>query len=126
MTMTSPRRYSRRRRGVTLYYGIVLMAVVTMFISLSVDFGRAQLAKTELARAADAAARYAAMGLSDNTYIAKAIDAANDNTVDGTALVLQSTDITAGTWASGTFTAGTASPNAVRVIAQRAASRGTA
>jgi len=73
--------------------------------SLAVDFGRAQCAKTELQRAADAAARYAASGIDDGTWADKAVAAARDNLVDGIPLALDNSQ--PGTpktsrWATGT------------------------
>ncbi len=130
---TSPCRAIRRRRhparslrGTVLIYCIVAFTTLSGFVSLGVDLGRAQLAKTELQRAADAAARYAAQGVSDGTYLSKAQAAASANTVDSTPLTLLASDVTLGTWSNGAFTAGGANPNAVRVVAVRSAARGTA
>ncbi len=94
--------------------------------SFGVDYARVQLAKTELMRAADTAARYAANGVADGTYLAKAQAAASDNTVDGTTVSLQSSDVELGTWNSTTkvFTTGGASPSAIRVTARRTQARG--
>lgn len=118
----------RQRRGATLIFAAVAMVALTGFVSLAVDLGRAQVAKTELRRAADGAARYAASGISDGTTLSKAIAVASANTVDGSPLVLQASDVTAGTWDSTTrtFTAGGWTPNAVRVVAVRNTARGTA
>ncbi len=109
-------------------YIILALPVMILFCSLAVDVGQAQMAKTEMYRAADAAARYAATGISDSTYQAKAIAAASDNTVTGQSLVLQAADIDVGVWSTSThaFTVTSVSPNAVRVTARRAAVRGTA
>src|SRR5437660_1393788 len=52
-----------RGRGVAMWYAIVLMTVLCMLLSLAVDFGRAQLVKTEMRRAADAGARAAASAI---------------------------------------------------------------
>src|SRR5437016_2620154 len=112
--------------GFSLVWLIVCMVSLLGFVSLAVDLGRVQCAKTELYRAADAAARYAATGLSDGTAASKAIAAAADNTVDGTALVLTNSDVVTGTWANGTFTAGGASPNAVKITAGRTTAHGNA
>src|SRR4051794_10402404 len=115
---------ARRHRGVAIFYSFFAVVAVIAFISLAVDFGRVQLAKTELRRAADAAARYACSGISDGTAITKAISAAGQNNVDGAALVLQDADVRVGTWSAGTFTSGGTSPNAVRIKAERSAARG--
>jgi hypothetical protein len=100
------------------------MVVLSAFVSLAVDLGRVQVAKTELRSVADAAARHATRGLSDSTYLAKAQDVATANTCDGVAVSLQSADVEAGTWSNGTFTPGGSSPNSVRVTARRSAARG--
>ena len=47
----------RRRSGVTVVYTIILLTALIGLASLAVDYARVQLAKTELQRAADAAAR---------------------------------------------------------------------
>src|SRR4051794_20388854 len=119
-------RSARRRKGLVIIYAIVIMVAMFAIISLAVDLGRVQVAKTELQRAADAGARYAALGINDGTAITKGMAAANDNTVDGNPVAIQSTDVTVGTWASGTFTSGGFTPNAVRVTARRSTSRGNA
>src|SRR5437867_6406007 len=113
-------------RGFSLVWTIVCITVLMTFVSLAVDLGRVQCAKTELYRAADAAARYAATGISDGTSATKAIAAAADNNVDGSPLVLTSNDVVPGTWSNGTFTAGGASPNAVKITASRTSARGNA
>ncbi len=45
------------RRGAILIYSIYIMLLMTAMISLAVDYGRVQMIKTELQRAADATAR---------------------------------------------------------------------
>src|SRR5437016_2131421 len=115
-----------RQRGFSLVWTIVCMTSLLAFASLAVDLGRVQSAKTELRRAADAAARYATSGLSDGTALTKAIAAAAENDVDGTPLILTNSDVVLGTWSGGTFTAGGASPNAIKVSAQRSQARSTA
>ena len=123
---TDHRSIEPARRGTAMIWSIVSMVTLMAFISLAVDMARVQVAKTELQRAADAASRYALTGISDGTYVSKAQTAASDNTCDGATVSLLSSDIQSGTWASGTFTAGGSSPNAIRIIAHRAGSRGTA
>lgn len=119
-------RSGQRRNGLVLIYAIIIMVAMFAIISLAVDLGRVQVAKTELQRAADAGARYAALGINDGTAITKGIAAAGDNSADGSAVTLQSSDVTVGTWANGTFTSGGFTPNAVRVTARRSTSRGDA
>lgn len=107
---------------------MIAFTALSGIVSLSVDYGRVQLANAELQCAADAAARQGATGLSNGTTLAKAQSVASQNYVDGTPLVLQAADVQTGTWNSsaGTFTAGGSSPNAVRVTGCRTAARGTA
>ena len=120
--------HRKRRSGIALIYGIFALTCVCAVTSLAVDLGRFHVAKTELYTAADAAARYAATGIANGTAPRKAIAVASANHVDGVPLILQAGDVTIGTWDadSKTFTAGGFSPNAVRVTAHRAESRGTA
>ena len=100
------------------------------FVSLAVDLGHVQTTKTELRRAADAAARAGSAHLQDpnaNTaVVTAATNMAAQNNVDGSPLVLQTSDITIGTWLNGAFTAGGKSPNAVEVNAYHTAARGDA
>jgi Flp pilus assembly protein TadG len=112
----------------------VAFVVLLAFCSLAVDLGRVQLVKTELRRAADAAARYAITGLPTGVAAAQdwALAAAAENKADGTPVVLDRTlDVEFGTWnpvarsfapLAGTARAGA---TAVRVTAPRLKSRGT-
>jgi hypothetical protein len=118
------RRIHSRCRGISLVWAIICMVALLGFVSLAVDVGRVQTAKTELRRAADAAARYGVTGINDNSYRTKAIAAAADNKVDGVPLELKNGDVTLGTWSSGTFTSGGSAPNAVQVRARRTTGRG--
>ncbi len=125
---------ANRSRGMSLIYIAMSMVVLCAFASLAVDLGRVQLAKTELRRAADSAARYAAMSIPDGTsiVIANAKDAANDNTADGTTVVLKNSDIEFGTWSitNKTFTVLTGSArsgaNAIRITTRRTAATSNA
>ena len=110
-----------------LLYVTIMYTLLCGFVSMGVDFGRVQVAKTELERAVFAASRAGAAGIVDGTASAKAIQFAAANLVDGTPLVLQNADVVVGTWTTGTgFSAGGPSPNAVQVSAYRIAARGTA
>lgn len=122
------------RRGVSMIYALVAMVALTGFVSLAVDVGRVQIAKTELQQAADAAARYGASSLSLGTSTVKSRVAAValENKVDGQGLVIdQTNDIEFGTWdpATKTFTVLTGSAQsgatALRITARRLASRNT-
>jgi len=125
----------RRSRGIALIYLTITMVGMIGFCSLAVDFGRVQAAKTELHAAADAAARFGALGLSNVIYgtsaaSGNAIGVAAQNLVDGSPLILTSDDVQTGIWNSSTHTfAANSDPtlcNAVKVTATRSAARGTA
>lgn len=117
-----------RRRGATLVYAAIALTATTALASLAVDYGRAQLVKTQLQTAADAAARHAVGGLADDTWLSRAQQAAAENGADGTAVILQAGDVQTGAWdsQSGVFTPGATPANALRVTARRSASRGDA
>jgi hypothetical protein len=123
------------RRGLAMIYAIIAMVALCAFVSLAVDFGRVEVAKTELIRAADASARAAAAELGKGSNLttiqnaAIALGAANK--CDGTPVSINaSTDITFGAWDTntGTFTAlassSYTSANAIKITARRAASSG--
>src|SRR6188768_3012288 len=113
-----------KRRGVTIIYVTLIMTALCMFLSLAVDYGHAQLVKTELRRCADASARAAAAYIySDlSSGIATALDVASRNTADGASIkMVAAEDIEYGYWdvkkKSFTKATSTSSINAVRVIA---------
>src|SRR2546430_12943415 len=93
-----PIRQKRHRKGIALIYMIMAMFVICAFISFAVDWGRVQLARTELQRTADSAARFGVTGISDGTYLSMAIAAAYDNTFDGSTVVITSSNVTQGNW----------------------------
>jgi hypothetical protein len=119
--------------GFSLIYAMVSMVALTGFVSLAVDLGRVQIAKTELQQAADAAAMYGASGLKINTatVLSRAIASGADNKVDGQTLVITNSDIEFGVWdpSTKTFTVmptgSESSATAIRVTARRSAARGT-
>ncbi|MBC8106637.1 MAG: hypothetical protein H7Z14_08615 [Anaerolineae bacterium] len=110
-----------------MIYCLIAMTAVTGFISMGVDVGRVQLAKTELQCAADGIARYAATGVLNGTADNKAKAVDTDYLVDGVQLKLKNGDIDVGVWdsATKTFTVTNTNPNAVRIIARRLQSRDT-
>lgn len=129
------RSHHQCRRGFAAIYTVVMLIALCGIVSLAVDLGRVQLAKTELQTAADAAARAAAGGLGGGASqaITSAVDVAGANRCDGSAVALEpNADVELGTWnpETKTFTAlsGPAqnSATAVRVTARRVAARGTA
>jgi Flp pilus assembly protein TadG len=123
-------RNNLRLRGATIIYMTVVVLIIVAFVSLAVDYGRVQLAKTELQRAADAAARYGAAGLitSNSTARTNAVTAAGENSADGTKVVIKSSDVTLGYWNASTRTFQTSAaaglPRAVRVTASRSTASG--
>jgi hypothetical protein len=123
------------RRGIAAAYSILMLLALCGLVSMGVDLGRVQLAKTELRSAADAAARAGAAGLATSVTQAQtdAAAVAAANTCDGSAVVIdQNLDIEFGTWddTARTFTLLTggaqSSANAVRITARRIAARNTA
>ena len=129
------RTHARRRRGTAIVYLTISMVVLFGFASLAVDFGRVEVAKTQLQTAADAAARSGALALKNVLYgtsaaAASAAASAAANTADGSAVVLdQTADVDLGVWTAATKTFVVVTDptiaNAVRVTARRVASRGT-
>jgi Flp pilus assembly protein TadG len=118
---------------VSLIYATILMVAMCAFASFAVDLGRVQVAKTELQRAADAAARYGVTGLSVSGYQARtnAKAAAAENLSDGTSVVLQDSDVEYGKWNSNTnsfhaTSINASGNNAIRVTARRTAARSNA
>jgi hypothetical protein len=105
---------------VLIYVSIALVAF-TGICALAVDWGRVQVAKTELRRTCDAAARYAVTGVSDGTTLTKANWIGLQNPVDGRTITFTAADVETGAWDATTlkFTAGGGVPNAVRVTARR-------
>jgi len=122
-----------RRAGISAIYLLLVFTVLFAFTSLGVDLGRVQVVKTELQRAADAAARYGMSGLRTGVARAErnAIEAARENNADGSPVVLRpDEDVEFGRWdaRARAFTAlrgaDRSGANAVRVTARRTAARG--
>jgi len=119
----------QRHHGAALVYSIVAMSVMILFTSLGADWARVQLVKTEMQRAAFAAARAGAGSLPGGS--ANARSAARDqvalNLIDGTTITVDNADLIVGKWIAATKTIDTtaANPDAVRVVLRRVASRGT-
>ena len=126
-------RASPRRRGSALVYVTSAMVALLAFASLAVDVGHVYVVKSELQLAADAAARYGATGieLGVSTAQSYAVDAANDNNADGTAVVIDpAADVEFLHWNKSDRTyvvlSGPArsTANALRVTASRTAANG--
>lgn len=118
------------RRGLIIAYVAVAVVALLGIVSLGVEYGRVQLAKTELRRAIDAAARAGASGLGNYTTATNlAVQYAAANTVDGAPLTIDtspsSTEIEFGTWDDVTRTFTVLSginrnyANAMRITVQR-------
>jgi hypothetical protein len=113
---------------------IVVMVALCGVCSLGVDLGRVQLTKTELRRAADAAARAAAARIPDgrNAATSSARTIAQLNKADGQPVELDNGDIEFGRWDIKTRTfnringANLSQANAVRVVVRRTARGGDA
>ncbi len=125
----------KRRSGIALVYGVILMTLLSGFVSLGVDYGHVQLVKTELQQAAESAARAAVsqFGSGIATVQNTAVIWAGRNTADMTSVVIDPVnDVDFGTWTPATrsFTvltgAARTSANAVRVWAHRTAAKGNA
>src|SRR3954468_7898137 len=128
----SPRKLNRSR-GVAMVYAIMIMTAMCMILSLAVDYGHAQLVKTELRRSADASARAAAAFIySDlSAGTAAAMDLASRNKADGASInLVAAQDIEYGYWdvKKKTFTKTSVASqiNAVHVIARKTEARGNA
>src|SRR5436190_21970644 len=65
-----------QRRGIAAAYSILMLVALCGLVSMGVDLGRVQVAKTELRAAADAAARAGVAGLATSVAQAKADAAA--------------------------------------------------
>lgn len=123
---------SRRRPhpGFTTVYAISVMTVIIAFCSLGADYGRVQLAKAELRRAVDAAARAASLAMRQGKTTAQAqadaIATAAENTVDGIALTLTTSDVVIGKWTGTAFMSGATPSNAVRISVRLTAAQGKA
>lgn len=123
-----------RRTGAVVIYAIVMMVVLLGMATLAIDWGRAQLVKTELQSASDAAARYGVAGLKTNTTTARnqAKSVAALNKADGSSITLTDADIEFGLWDPATKTfevlSGTSqnSATAIRVTARRTQARSNA
>ena len=92
--MRSPikRQSGGKRPGSVVVYAVVMMVVLTGFVSLAVDFGRYELCHTQLYTACMAAARAGAANLPNGSSAAQAaaIATAGENAIDGQFVVASS------------------------------------
>ena len=103
----------------SMLYVIIVMVVSFAFASLAMDYGRVQLAKTELRTAVDSAARHGVQWVSGGktTALPAVNSAAADNTVNGSAITFTNAQIDIGSWNYQTrvFTVNGAPRTALRV-----------
>src|ERR1700723_2839241 len=96
-----------RRSGMAFIYIIVALVAMLGFCSFAVDLGRVETAKTELRRAADAAARAGAANIPQGTSAVQtaAISMAYANKCDDAPVVITASNIQVGIWnkSSGVF-----------------------
>jgi len=122
-----------KQSGVSLVVSVMCFMVAVALASLGMDYGRVQLAKSELRQASMAGARAAATALGSVTAAQNlAVQFAGYNTADGTTVVVDpNTDIIFGTWNTSTKSFATlsgisrANATAIKVYAVRTAARGT-
>src|SRR5258706_7675158 len=122
-------RIGRGRRGIAMVSTILSLPALWGICSLGAEYARVQLAKVELERAADAAARAAANELPISGATAArnaAIAYAGYHTADGSAVTLTSADVEIGAYVNGVFTVDATPSSAVRVTASRTAAKGNA
>jgi Flp pilus assembly protein TadG len=116
------------RRGAVYVYVLITMTAMFALLGLAVDLTRAETAKSELHRVADAAARAAVANLPSGTSAAQtaAQNVAALNSVDGGGITINTSDILVGNWNSSTgiFTSGGTPNNAVQVTARRTTANG--
>jgi hypothetical protein len=111
-----------------MFYVVVSLIAMMGFVSLAVDLGRVQTAKTQLRRAVDAAARAGLASLSQGVSAVRtvAVNMAANDKCDGSTVVIPAANVTAGIWNNSTktfSTTGTADNittfSAVQVTASR-------
>jgi Flp pilus assembly protein TadG len=102
IALTSKGTRQARRGSVMLYMSFALV-VICGFVSLAVDYGRVQVARSELQTAADIAARYAATGIKHeingiNASAAMAQAALAENKVDARLIKQSQFTVETGVW----------------------------
>jgi Flp pilus assembly protein TadG len=93
-------RRGNARRGLAMLYVLVLLTILFALASFAVDYGRVQLAKTQLRAAVDDAAKWGALAVKSgkNTVLSRCNAAAAENTVDGVAPSFSLADVQLGSW----------------------------
>ncbi len=126
-------RVRSRRSGMAFIYIIVALVAMLGFCSFAVDLGRVQTAKTELRRAADAAARAGAANIPLGATAVQnaAIAMAAANKCDGSAVTITASNVQVGIWNTSTNTFSTSGSanntntyNAVQITCLRTAANG--
>jgi putative Flp pilus-assembly TadE/G-like protein len=123
-------RVRANRRASVMIYLIITMTVLVGFCAMAVDLTRTEVAKTELQRAADAAARAAVANLYAGNTAAQnaAVAVAAQMSVDGVPVTLTAaSDIQFINWTSAssyTVVSNASAANAVRVYARRTTANG--
>ena len=109
----------RRRPGMAMIYLLVILTLIFALASFAIDYGRVQLSKSQLQISTDAAAKWAALGMSGGKSAARtrANAAAADNPVNGVAIRFASSDVVLGSWNDSThvFTPNGTPSNAVKL-----------
>jgi len=110
----------RSRRGVIALFTVLLFLAMMSVVAVVLDFGRMQFMRNQMQTAADAAALAGAVQLlrsSQADYATEAQTFAQANTLLGSSIVLNDTDVVLGTWTSPDriFTRG-ASPSTANAV----------
>jgi len=125
------KRISNRHRGMAIVFTLMIMGAMLGFCSLAVDLAHVETTKTELRRAADAAARAAVANLSSGTTAVQnaAKTMAANNLADNTSVTLQNSDIQFVNWTSSssyTILSSATGANGVKITARRTAATNNA
>jgi Flp pilus assembly protein TadG len=133
-SQTDPVR-ARRRRGTVILYAAVGMIALCGMVSLGVDVGRVQIARSQLQAAADAAARYGVTGVKHEINDVNASEGMarallRENKIDASYLLDTQSTVEYGEWSTSTRKFKnkneTEKRNAVRVTVRCNAATGTA
>ena len=96
----------QNRVGIGLIWAMVIMVAMCAVASLAADYGRMQVAKMEMLRAADSAARAAVTQIANGETASKnyAIQTAAMNICDGQPVAIVASEVTMGQWDESTRT----------------------
>ena len=97
-----PSRLHRPRRGSVMLWGMITIFMLFGFATLAVDFGRVQVAQSQIQSATDAAVRAAGQKFADGgdvgEILAAAVGVANSNMVDGVPVVVRRSSLHLGVY----------------------------